>query len=56
MISQMSNESKMRDNIIETISHEFMTPLNGQILLLNLLKNDKLIKNTKSEQYVSIAL
>lgn len=54
MITEMNNEKQMRDNIMNSISHEFMTPLNGQMLLLNTLMNHEQIIGTEIEQNVKV--
>jgi len=52
----MKHENDMRDNIIESISHEFLTPLNGQVMLLNIIENSKDIPAQIIDQYVQPAL
>jgi signal transduction histidine kinase len=54
-IQNLNNVDKMKDLMITTISHEFNTPLNGIIMLLDALIREKKIPPSIVTQYLKPA-
>jgi signal transduction histidine kinase len=54
-IQTMKNVEKMKDLMITTVSHEFNTPLNGIIMLLDALLLEKKVPKSIINQYIKPA-